>query len=941
MKLKILILIIFVTTSFSWAQTIKGTVYDDKTNETIIGASITVKGTKIGAVTDFNGQFEFKYSGEYPISLEISSMGYAKSTLVLNINKPKEVLNINLKLDDTVLEEIDLVEQRLSDQQKKSALTVEAMDALAIKETPAVSFYEGLGNLKGVDLTSASIGFKIINTRGFNSTSPVRSLQIIDGVDNQAPGLNFSLGNFLGASELDVLNVDVIAGASTAFYGPNAFNGVISMTTKDPYTFQGVTASIKGGERGLLEAGVRYAEAFKNKDGIEKFAFKLNLYYLQANDWEADNYDPVTDADYGMENPGRYNAVNTYGDEGYQARNNNYDNSLDASETRYVGLGKYFRSGYNEVDLVDYDTKNLKAGLGLFYRFSPELELNYTFNYGTGTTVYQGDNRFSIKGINFFQNKIELKNTDKWFVRAYATNEDAGKSYDAYFTGLKMLDEQMSEKDWNTVYANNWNLFGFGAALESFPDYVPFDPNGGISQQEWYETEYTDFINRNREAIKEMHRQNLKFTDQNKLVPGSEEYNALFNKITSKELIKGGTRLYDKSALYHIQGAYNFDIKNGKISTGGNYRLYAPNSKGNIFDEATFENPRFEDGLVIYDTVFTTITNQEFGVFGGLDYFFLDDKLKAQVTVRLDKNQNFDYLVSPAASVVYNANTKNTFRVSFSSAIRNPTLQDQYLNYNVGVATLKGNLNGYENLITPESFQDYFETLNKNDLEYFDVDPISPEKVKTIEVGYRATLLKRMYLDASYYYSLYDNFIGYVVGIDAKFIDGNPIPLNANVYRVAANASTRVTTQGFNIGINYYLSDVWALNGNYSWNVLNKSEIEDPIIPAYNTPEHKYNIGVTARKFKMPFIKNNNWGFSLNYKWIQGYRFEGSPQFTGDIESYGLLDAQISYNVMPFTFKLGSSNLLNNKVFQVYGGPRVGRMTYISILYEPVFKKKK
>src|SRR5690625_6299341 len=97
-----------------------------------------------------------------------------------------------------------------------------------IKQTPTVNFYDVMGALKDVDLTAASRGYKVINTRGFNSTSPVRSLQIIDGVDNQAPGLNFSLGNFLGASELDLQKVDVIVGASSAYYGPNAFNGVIS-----------------------------------------------------------------------------------------------------------------------------------------------------------------------------------------------------------------------------------------------------------------------------------------------------------------------------------------------------------------------------------------------------------------------------------------------------------------------------------------------------------------------------------------------------------------------------------------------------------------------------------------------------------------------------------------------------------------------------------------
>ena len=68
----------------------------------------------------------------------------------------------------------------------------------------------------------------------------IPSLQIIDGVDNASPGLNFALGNFLGASELDLMKVEIVSGASSAFYGPNAFNGVISMETKDPFFFASI-----------------------------------------------------------------------------------------------------------------------------------------------------------------------------------------------------------------------------------------------------------------------------------------------------------------------------------------------------------------------------------------------------------------------------------------------------------------------------------------------------------------------------------------------------------------------------------------------------------------------------------------------------------------------------------------------------------------------------
>ena len=173
---------------------INGSVVDDK-NEPIIGASVRVlingELSNVGTVTDFDGKWSLELYN-FPVQVEVSSMGYSSKRKL--IENSRSVI-IRLNPDRNVLKEVSIVQQRLSEQQEKSALTVESMDALAIKESPSVSFYDHLGTLKGVDLTSASIGFKIINTRGFNSTSPVRSLQLIDGVDNQSPGLNFSLGN--------------------------------------------------------------------------------------------------------------------------------------------------------------------------------------------------------------------------------------------------------------------------------------------------------------------------------------------------------------------------------------------------------------------------------------------------------------------------------------------------------------------------------------------------------------------------------------------------------------------------------------------------------------------------------------------------------------------------------------------------------------------------
>ena len=266
-----------------FAQTIiSGKIKDKDTKESLIGANIMIKGTSIGTATNLNGFFQIKTLDNLPITLTISYLGYTEKDLIIQLNKRNRI--IFLSSDNKTLSEVRVIDSRLTEKQKESPLTIEAMDIIAIKETPAANFYDGLGALKGVDIIAASLGFKIINTRGFNSTSPVRSLQIIDGVDNQAPGLNFSLGNFLGSSELDVMKVEIIQGASSAYYGPNAFNGVISINTRSPFIKPGLSIMSKIGERNLIDNAFRYAQVIKNKDGEERFAYKINFSYMQAYD---------------------------------------------------------------------------------------------------------------------------------------------------------------------------------------------------------------------------------------------------------------------------------------------------------------------------------------------------------------------------------------------------------------------------------------------------------------------------------------------------------------------------------------------------------------------------------------------------------------------------------------------------------------------------------
>jgi len=945
--MKKLIFLFLVTGMTGWfgsvdaQQMLRGRVVDGELGDPIFSANVIIEGTTTGVTTDFDGQFLLPVS-QFPVQLQVSFIGYAMKRVT--VQGPDEKLTVKLIPDQILIEAAEVVGERISEKQKQAPLTVESMDVIAIKEAPSGSFYEGLGNLKGVDVTSASLGFKIINTRGFNSTSPVRSLQLIDGIDNQSPGLNFSLGNFLGASDLDVKSVDIVAGASSAFYGPGAFNGVVSMETKSPFQFPGVTASIRVGERELNELAFRYADYTTNDEGDPVLGFKVNAFRFSAYDWEATNYNPVDGSQVDPDNPGRYDAVNIYGDE-YKPV---FDYSGDGSSNAR-GLGNFFRTGYKEIDLVDYNTENLKVSTALYWRLNPDEtyespELVYGFNSGFGTTVYQGDNRFSLRDIEFYQHKLELRKPGKWFVRAYRTSEDAGNSYDPYATALKLQENTRSDYQYSKVYYRYWVDSIVPGINQTWPDLVQIgvDPEFGFPIYGYEDGAIPAWYNEYSDSLSMWHAQVEAWTNagyaglgdvaQHPLgywAPGSPEFEQNFNALVSAKNNEGegGTRFFDQSSLSHVHGEYIFQPQGlEEIRIGGNFRRYTPWSDGTIFSDTA-----------------SKIVNQEVGFYTGIKRRFLEDRVIATGTIRADKNQNFDWVYSPAASLVFNPREQDYLRMSFSSALRNPTLADQYLWLDVGPATLVGNLEGADSLITVSSFIDFRNSadaangqygLNRDTLVYFNIDPIRPERVKTLEIGYRTTLGEKVYVDGGYYFSVYTDFIGYNIGLDALFIGNEQSPRAVDVYRYAANSLNEVQTQGASIGVNYYLDNQFMISGNYSWNELVKTDEDDPIIPAFNTPKHKYNFGVTARDLKL--TGESTWGFGVNYKWVQGFKFEGSPQFTGFVPTYDLFDAQVNAVIEPWntTVKIGGSNLLKNIHIEAYGGPYVGRMLYASLVYD-------
>ncbi len=646
----------------SFAQTkVSGTITDASTKEPLIGVSVQVKGKVVGTITNTKGEFSFSVSQAPPFTLVISSVGYESQEMAVSGNNA--AINISMKEQAVLGQEVVVSASRVEESVLKSPAAVEKLDIRGIRETASPSFYDALANMKGIDMTTQGLLFKSINMRGFGATGNPRTVQMIDGMDNQAPGLNFPVDNIVGMPELDVESVEVLPGAASALYGPNAINGLVLMNSKSPFLYQGLSATLKTGVMSasnrtepttpMADFSMRYAKASKNN----KFAFKVNLAYITAKDWQATDYTNLnsdTKRPSGLQNGTRgagvntdYDGMNIYGDE-VQANMTTVANGLIAAKllpSAALGLvpsTNVSRTGFLEKDMVDYNTKSFKTNLAAHYRLNDKLELVGQVNYGYGTTVYTGTGRYSLRNFNLTQAKVELRG-DNFTLRAYTTQERSGQSYTAGLAAVAMLNSIKPHATWFGEYVG-----AFVAAR-----------SGG-------------------QAEEAAHLTARGVADKGMPTPGTAEYTTLLNKFRDAAIVDGGGGFLDKTNLYHAEGVYNFknQIKFIDLLGGASVRQYQLASNGTLFADK-------KEGRT------GTIPINEYGAFLQAAKSLFNDHLKLSASIRYDKSQNFKGFYTPRLSAVASFGQQN-FRVSYQTGYRIPTTQNQYIDLKTPAGTLIG-----------------------------------------------------------------------------------------------------------------------------------------------------------------------------------------------------------------------------------------------------------
>ncbi|HZY78722.1 MAG TPA: TonB-dependent receptor [Cyclobacteriaceae bacterium] len=993
-----ILLFCFFAASASAQTTISGTIVDEN-NEGLAGVNIIVKGRVIGTVTDLSGNFRLTVTDNPPLTLVVSFVGYASQEVqVTNAN----TTGLNLKMEEATLlgQEIVISASRVEEKIMESPVSIEKMDILAVQATSADNYYKGLANLKGVDVTTSSINFQIINTRGFGSTGNTRFVQLTDGMDTQAPALNFPIGNLNGPSELDVESVELIPGASSALYGPNAFNGILLVNSKNPFDYQGLSAFAKTGVNHIgsnadanptptYEGAIRYAKSFNNK-----FAFKVNGSYMQALDWHgtdatdreiartpADaNGNPLftlNDVNFqGVHNPGA-DRLHYMGDEAsinlaifplssswrtFASTNSQYYDNIfrpGLSALDYANAGDLPSTvvsvtPYKEQDLISYNAKNIKGNAGLYYRINDKLELSYLFNGGWGTSIYTGAQRYSLKNFNIMQHRLQLRG-DNFYLRAYATLENSGDSYITEFLAKRVNDLAVSSA--NPLFGDvSGYLATYGA------EYLRFLYNSGLDPGELGTLPAGE-----RTTIQNAAHQYARNTVDQKfhLDPNSTQFQTLKNK-AMVGTIPQGPKFSDKTMLAHLEGQYDFknQVKFMELQVGGSYRQYLLRSNGTIFDDKD-----------------APISITEYGAYAQAGKWLGDRKVKLTASGRYDKNLNFKGRFNPRLSALVKLGENTNFRVSYQTGFRIPSTQGQHIDLSILTARLLGGLPRYyekynlnrtsttgQNL-SYEGFsvEKYaravfdggstqaaiFNPANVALLKPFEWTPVKPERVQNIEFGFKSLLNNALLIDAAYYYNIYHDFITQVrVRIADQLPNGAPNyatilngtaldkradgTIAGNTAQIYTNFTERVTSQGAVLGLTYSLLRGYTIGGNYNWNVLQTAPSPDQFLTEFNTPEHKANIMFGNRKV------TDNFGFNVTWRWQSEFLWQSS--FTipanGMVPSYNTLDAQVSYRISSIksVLKLGGSNLLNKKYIQSLGGPNIGAMYYVSLTFDELFR---
>jgi outer membrane receptor protein involved in Fe transport len=933
-------------TSYAQNITLSGNVRSSSNKEGVPAVSVTIKGSAAGTFTDEKGAFKLVTSQKFPITLIFTSVGF--ETKEISVSAVSASIEVDLAPASSLGTEVVVSASRVPERILESPVSIERVSVANIRNTPATSYYDIIRTLKGVDVTTASLTFNSVTTRGFNGSGNTRFNQFVDGMDNQAPGLNFSVGSVIGLTELDVDNMELLPGASSALYGSGGMNGTLLINSKNPFKYQGFSAQIKqgimhvgSGAKDPIAPSPFYDWSFRwGKKVSDKFAFKLGAQFVQAKDWVANDQTNYTGAGTGSANhtlygdrvsDPNYDGVNVYGDE---TSANMFDVAGSVQSQTRAGI---LAATGNALDIVALMNASLPANatpaqIGAFIGSLPApLQSSVTnmvpFYFGlrnniipkqkVSRTGYKENEVINNNTVNFkFSGGLYYKITpgiEASLTGNYGTGNTVYTGSDRYsLKNLKVGQYKLEFK------AANWFLRAY-TTQENSGDAYNATITTRLFNEAWkpsttwfpqYTAAYVQSISAGLDPYTAFGNAR-NFADVGRPVAGTSQFQSLYDQVRSKPIPVGGGFL-DRTNLYQVEGQYNLSsaVKFAEVIVGGSWRQYVLNSQGTLFADST-----------------GPIHTNEIGAYLQVAKKIFNDKLKLTASIRYDKNDNFKGKFTPRFSAVLAVAKDHNVRASYQNAYRFPSNQNQWINLNTGAGILIGGL---------PSLRTFY---------HFDTNPVytaaslaigvpvvqtfgeyKPESVNSFELGYKGLFGKRVLVDIYGYYSKYKDFIGRI-SVGQFFVAGNPAS-GVKGFSVSVNSANTVTTYGEGFSIDYMMRKNFAITLNASSDNIDNP---DPNFATYfNTPKYRINVGLSNSGFGF----EKRVGFNFQFRWQDTFFTEADFK-QGEVEAFGTFDGQISYKLTPVrsVIKIGATNMLNRYYRTSFGNPSIGGLYYISFGY--------
>lgn len=625
---------------------VQGVVIDKTTEEPLIGASIRVKGTQIGALSDMEGKFtiEVPYA---EASLVVSYIGYTPTEIAL---KGRTVLKISLLEDSKALEEVVVV--GYTKQRKETMVgSVATITTKDLKQSPTANINNALaGRLPGLVATQfgggePGVDKSSIYIRGKATYGDQAPIVVVDGVERDM--------SYVSADEIETFTILKDASA-TAAYGIRGANGVIVITTKRGQAQEKASVSLKASVGinspvsypeylGSADYAVLYNEALRNdalKSGSTDLS-NLNLFSQEAIDkfrrargdnsdglgYNIDYYDflfkPGLQQDYNLSIRGGTDRARYYVLAGYFTQGGNYN---------YVDRNNQDFTRYNFRSNIDINiTKRLWARL--------DLGAQFTDRTSPGTTAGQLMELASVRPPYL---PIVLEDNSHPANRTYMADHPDGLLYGDNTNRKNILGELLYSGTTNekNIYMNS--SFAMGMDLDFITPGLKIEGmfSYDVSEGRWRQQKINGY------------------SDGYRNYPG---YSTFVPLVGSGDDKSAGSRLYMNPGHYY--GAYTLGNKYAQNQTPGND--FSHNSsvarayyQAKLDYNRTFGSLHEVTGMLLFNRSYRTVDNQipfcYQGLTGRFSYYY-DKKYLFEFNFGYNGSENFApgkrYGFFPAGSI--------------------------------------------------------------------------------------------------------------------------------------------------------------------------------------------------------------------------------------------------------------------------------------------------